>query len=53
MKMTIKEMSNEYLMRLYICTKRELKTTQSTLKQIEEELDKRFDAQKLTEKESE
>ena len=53
MTMTIKEMSNEYLMRFYIATKRELKTTQSTLKQIEEELDKRFDAQKLIEKESE
>lgn len=51
--MIIKEMSNEHLMRFYICTKRELKTTQSTLKQIEEELDKRFDTQKLIDKESE
>ena len=48
--MTIKEMSNEYLMRFYICTKREMKTILSTIKQIEEELDKRFDTQKLIEK---
>ena len=41
--MTIKEMSNEQLMRYYICTKRELKTLQSTLKQQEDELNRRFD----------
>jgi len=40
---TIKEMSNEQLMRYYICTKRELKTLQSTLKQQEDELNRRFD----------
>lgn len=50
--MTINEMSNEYLMRLYVCTKRELKNTQSTLKQIEDELSKRFDEGKINEKES-
>lgn len=45
--MNFKKMSNEYLMRFYICTKREMKTTQSTLKQIEDELNERFDKGKL------
>lgn len=50
--MTIKEMNNEQLMRNYICTKREMKTLQSTIKQIEDELNKRFDMGNLIEKES-
>ena len=41
--MEIKEMSNEKLMRLLLCEKREIKTHQSTVKQIEDELNKRFD----------
>ena len=49
--MTIKEMNNEQLMRNYIGTKRELKTLQSIIKQIEDELNKRFDNGKLVEKE--
>ncbi len=40
--MTISEMSNERLMKEYIGTKHELKTLQSTLKQIEDEMEKRF-----------
>lgn len=47
--MTIPEMSNEQLVRYYICTKRELKNIQSTIKQQEDELNKRFDNGKLVE----
>lgn len=50
--MNFKEMSNEHLMRCYICSKRELKTLQSTIKQEEEELNSRFDLGKLDEKEN-
>lgn len=50
--MTYKEMDNEMLMRYYICSKRELKTLQSTIKQQEEELNKRFDTGELIKKES-
>lgn len=45
--MEIKEMDNETLMRNYICTKRQMKTIQSEIKQYETELDNRFDNQKL------
>lgn len=47
--MEIKELSNDYLMRLLICEKREIKTHQSTIKQIEDELNKRFDNGTLVE----
>lgn len=49
--MTVKEMSNERLMREYVVAKRQAKTLQSTIKQIEEELNERFDKNKLAEKE--
>ena len=51
--MEIKEMSNDYLMRLLICEKREIKTHQSTIKQIEDELNKRFDNGTLVERKEE
>lgn len=51
--MTISEMTNEQLMRYYVCAKRELKNMQSTIKQYEDELNKRFDTGKLKERESE
>ena len=41
--MEIREMTNEQLIRTLICEKREIKTHQSTTKQIEDELNKRFD----------
>lgn len=41
--MEIKDMSNETLLRYYICTKRQLKTLQSEIKQMETELDNRYD----------
>ncbi len=41
--MTINEMTNEQLMRYYICTKRQLKDLQLTVKQYEDELNRRFD----------
>lgn len=46
--MTINEMDNLYLVRLYIQQKRELKTISSTIKQIEDELNSRFDKGKLS-----
>ena len=46
-------MSNEYLMRFLIVEKRQIKTHQSTIKQIEEELNKRFDSGTLAEEEEE
>ena len=51
--MEIKEMSNEQLIRYYVCTKRELKTMQSTIKQYEDELNKRFDNGTLAERKEE
>ncbi len=48
--MEIKDMSNEYLMRLLIGEKREIKIHQSTVKQIEDELNKRFDNGTLVER---
>ena len=51
--MTIKEMSNEQLFRYYICAKKELKTMQSTIRQYEDELNKRFDNQELVERKEE
>lgn len=51
--MTIKEMDNAYLVRFYISKKRELKTLQSTIKQIEAELDERFDKGKIINTEEE
>ncbi len=47
--MKISEMSNEHLMRTLLCEKREIKTHQSTIKQIEDELNKRFDNGTLVE----
>lgn len=41
--MKINEMTNSQLYRNLIGEKRELKTHQSTIKQIEEELERRFD----------
>ncbi len=41
--MEFKDMSNETLLRHYICAKRQLKTLQSQVKQIETELDNRYD----------
>ena len=49
--MSIKEMSNEQLFRYYICAKKELKTMQGTIRQYEDELNKRFDNQELVGKE--
>lgn len=51
--MEIREMSNEYLMRCLICEKREIKTHQSTIKQIEDELNRRFDNGTLVERKEE
>ena len=48
--MEIKDMSNEYLMRLLIG---EIKIHQSTVKQIEDELNKRFDNGTLVERKEE
>lgn len=36
-------MSNDYLTRWLLCEEREIKTKQSTIKQIKDELNKRFD----------
>lgn len=41
--MEINEMSNTELQRHRICTEREMKILQSTIKQIKEEEEKRFD----------
>ena len=51
--MEIKEMSNEYLMRFLLVEKRQIKTHQSTIKQIEDELNKRFDNGTLVERKEE
>lgn len=47
--MTVKEMSNCYLMRYIICKEREIKTYQSALKEAKDELNKRFDEGTLVE----
>lgn len=46
-------MTNEQLIRTLICEKREIKTHQSTIKQIEDELNKRFDEGILVERRKE
>lgn len=49
--MTFKEMDNETLIRYQINYKRQLKTMQSTIKQIENELEERYDRGSLINKE--
>ena len=46
-------MSNEQLMRYYVCTKKQMKDLQFTLKQYEDELNKRFDNGFLVERKEE
>lgn len=41
--MEIKDMNNAQLQRYRICTERQIKNLQSTLKQIKDEEEKRFD----------
>ena len=45
----IKEMSNTQLFRHLICEEREIKTHQSTIKQIKDEINTRFDNGTLVE----
>ena len=49
MMMEIKEMSNTQLFRHLICEEREIKTHQSTIKQIKDEINTRFDNGTLVE----
>ena len=51
MTMTFKEMDNETLMRYHINYKRQIKTIQSSIKQIENELEERYDKGILINKE--
>ena len=47
--MELKEMSTNKLIRVKICTLREIKTMQSVVKQIDTELEKRYDEGQLGE----
>lgn len=51
--MDIKDMSNAQLQRHRICAERELKTIQSTIKQLKDEEEKRYDDGKLSDKSEE